>query len=110
MAQILFNRLAIQMPLQVDATLQYVKGYNKTESAWWSTPLAVDKELDSPYNTYKHNGLPPSPICNPGLMAIEAVLSPSPTQALYYIHDNNGKIHTAVSLSEHNANVNKYLR
>jgi UPF0755 protein len=109
-AQILFNRLAIQMPLQVDATLQYVKGYSKVESAWWSTPLAVDKELDSPYNTYKHSGLPPSPICNPGLMAIEAVLSPSPTQALYYIHDNSGKIHTAVSLSEHNANVNKYLR
>ena len=109
-AQILLNRLDIGMPLQVDATLQYVKGFDKTEMAWWSTPLAEDKKLDSLYNTYKYAGLPPGPICNPGLSAIKAVLSPSPTQALYYIHDNSGKIHVAVTLQEHNANVNKYLR
>lgn len=109
-AQILLNRLEIDMPLQVDATLQYIKGYNKTEASWWQTPLAEDKKLDSLYNTYKHPGLPPSPICNPGISAIKAVLNPTLTQALYYIHDNSGKIHTANSLDEHNANVNKYLR
>lgn len=109
-AQILLNRLDINMALQVDATLQYVKGYNKAEQSWWQTPLAEDKKLDSLYNTYKHPGLPPGPICNPGLAAIKAVLRPTPTKALYYIHDNSGKIHTANTLDEHNANVNKYLR
>lgn len=109
-AQILFNRLDIDMPLQVDATLQYVKGFNKVEQSWWQSPLAEDKKLDSLYNTYKYVGLPPGPICNPGLAAIKAVLTPSPTKALYYIHDNSGKIHTANTLDEHNANVNKYLR
>lgn len=109
-AQILLNRLEIDIPLQVDATLQYVQGYNKTEASWWQTPLAEDKKLDSLYNTYQYAGLPPGPICNPGISAIEAVLNPSPTKALYYIHDNSGKIHTANSLDEHNANINKYLR
>lgn len=109
-AQILLNRLDLGMPLQVDATLQYIKGFSKTEMAWWSTPLADDKKLDSLYNTYKHAGLPPGPICNPGSSAIKAVLNPAPTQALYYIHDNSGKIHTAITLQEHNLNVNKYLR
>jgi len=109
-AQILLNRLDIEMPLQVDATLQYVKGYSKTESSWWPDPLAEDKKIDSLYNTYKNAGLPPGPICNPGIAAIKAVFNPTPTQALYYIHDNSGKIHTAITLDEHNANVNKYLR
>ena len=109
-AQILINRLNIDMPLQVDATLQYVKGYSQVEASWWQNPLAEDKKLDSLYNTYKYAGLPPGPICNPGLAAIKAALLPGQTQALYYIHDNSGKIHTANTLEEHNANVNKYLR
>lgn len=109
-AQILLNRLQIGMPLQVDATLQYIKGYGQAEQTFWQTPLAEDKKLDSLYNTYKNAGLPPGPICNPGLAAIRAVLKPSSTTALYYIHDNSGKIHTAETLQEHNANVNKYLR
>lgn len=109
-AQIMLNRLEISMALQVDATLQYIKGFDKTESSWWSTPLAQDKKIDSLYNTYANAGLPPGPICNPGLAAIKAVLNPSPTQALYYIHDNSGIIHIANTLEEHNSNVNKYLR
>lgn len=109
-AQILLNRLEIGMPLQVDATLQYIKGYSQVEGSWWPTPLAADKSLNSLYNTYQQPGLPPAPIANSGLAAIQAVLSPRPTQALYYIHDNSGQIHTAQTLDEHNANVNKYLR
>lgn len=109
-AQILLNRLAIKMPLQVDATLQYIKGSGGTEVSWWRTPFAEDKQLDSLYNTYKYAGLPPGPICNPGLAAIRAVLTPTPTTALFYLHDQNGKIHLANTLQEHNANVNKYLR
>lgn len=109
-AQILFNRIDIGMPLQIDATLSYVKGFSKIENSWWPNPLAEDKKINSLYNTYKNAGLPPGPICNPGLGAIKAVLNPTPTQALYYIHDNSGKIHTANTLQEHNSNVNKYLR
>ncbi len=109
-AGILSNRLRIGMALQVDATLQYIKGYSKTELSWWPNPLADDKKIDSLYNTYKHASLPPGPICNPGLAAIKAALNPSSTSALYYIHDNAGKIHTAETVEEHNSNVNKYLR
>lgn len=109
-AGILTNRLRIGMPLQVDATLQYVKGYSSTENSWWPTPLAADKQLTSPYNTYQNPGLPPGPIASPGLAAIKAVLSPATTSALYYIHDRQGRIHTATDLAGHNANVNQYLR
>ena len=109
-AGILQHRLDIEMPLQVDATLQYIKAYSHTEETWWSTPLAVDKELDSLYNTYQYAGLPPAPICNPGLAAIKAVLSPKSTRALYYLHDNAGQIHTAETLEGHNRNIDEYLR
>jgi len=109
-AGILFNRLNIGMPLQVDATLQYIRGYSAAEQTWWPTPSSVDKNLNSPFNTYQEVGLPPSPICNPGLGAIRAVLNPQSTSAFYYIHDLSGKIHTANTLEAHNANVNQYLR
>jgi UPF0755 protein len=109
-AGILFNRLNINMPLQVDASLQYIKGYSVAEQSWWSTPTAADKNLDSVYNTYQNPGLPPRPICNPGLVAIKAALNPQTTSDLYYLHDLSGKIHTAETLDEHNANVNQYLR
>ena len=109
-AGILFNRLEINMPLQVDATLQYIKAFSTAEQNWWSTPTAADKKLDSAYNTYLNPCLPPAPICNPGLAAIEAVLNPQSSNALYYIHDLSGQIHTAETLEAHNANVNQYLR
>jgi UPF0755 protein len=108
-AGILFNRLDIGMPLQVDATLQYIKSYSSAEQSWWSTPTAADKSLNSPFNTYQNSGLPPSPICNPGLAAIKAVLNPQVTSAFYYIHDLSGRIHVAETLDGHNANVNRYL-
>lgn len=109
-AGILFNRLEINMALQVDATLQYIKAFSTAEQNWWATPTAADKKLASAYNTYLNPGLPPAPICNPGLAAIEAVLNPQSSNALYYIHDLSGQIHTAETLEAHNANVNQYLR
>lgn len=108
-AGVLENRLKIKMPLQVDATLQYIKGYSQSEKNWWATPLAVDKQLKSPYNTYLNPGLPPWPISNPGVAAIEAALNPLESDYLFYLHDQ-GKIYLARTLSEHNANVAKYLR
>ena len=68
------------------------------------------KNIDSPYNTYENNGLPPHPICNPGLDAIDAVLHPTETDCLYYLHDSNRQIHCAKTLEEHQANIEKYLQ
>lgn len=107
---VLHNRLDLKMPLQVDATLQYVKGYNAAEKTWWATPLAADKTLKSPFNTYLNTGLPPSPIASPGLNAVKAALAPQNSDYLFYIHDEQGKLHLAKTLAEHNANVQKYLR
>jgi UPF0755 protein len=109
-AGILQNRIKKGMGLNVDATLQYTKGYDTTLKTWWPEPLAADKESTSPFNTYKFAGLPPHPISNPGLEAIQAVLAPEKTNALYYIHDRQGNIHTANTIEEHNQNVNTYLR
>lgn len=109
-AGILLNRLEIDMALQVDASLQYIKGYNKATQDWWSPPLAADKDLKSKYNTYLYPGLPPAPISNPGIGAIKAVLSPTSSNYVYYLHDMDGAIHYAATLDEHNANIAKYLR
>lgn len=109
-AGILMNRLEINMALQVDATLQYANGYDNVQKTWWKEPLAKDKETASPYNTYLNAGLPPTPICNPGLDAIQAVINPIPSDNLYYLHDSNGIGHYAQTYDEHLANINKYLR
>lgn len=107
-AGILWNRIDIGMALQVDATLQYVRG---TSSEWWPNPTAADKQLASPYNTYQNSGLPPRPICNPGLEAIEATLDYLEVNDLFYIHDpKTGKMYYAEDIDGHNANVNTYLR
>lgn len=109
-AGVLWHRISIGMPLQVDATMQYAKGYNQIQQTWWAPPLAVDKSIDSPFNTYQIAGLPPAPIANPSLNAIKATLNPIQTKNLFYIHDRSGKIHYAENLEGHNANINRYLR
>lgn len=107
-AGILWNRLLIAMPLQVDATLQYARG--DTGSGSWAPVAAADKQIDSLFNTYKHTGLPPSPISNPGLDAIDAVLHSEDTKCLYYLHDRDRQIHCAVTYAEHLKNIEKYLK
>lgn len=109
-AGILWNRIEIGMPLQVDATLQYITGYDRVQQGWWTPPTAQQKQIESPYNTYLNTGLPPQPIANPSVDAIRATLLPQETDALFYIHANDGTIYTAETLDEHNANVNQYLR
>jgi UPF0755 protein len=109
-AGVLQNRLDNNIALQVDASLQYIKGFSASENTWWATPLAADKQLSSPFNTYAHPGLPPAPIANPGVAAVKAALDPADSDYLYYIHDNQGKLHLAKTLAEHNANVAQYLR
>jgi UPF0755 protein len=109
-AGVLWNRLKIGMPLQADATLQYAKGYDQQSKTWWSEPLAADKDSTSLFNTYKNPGLPPRPIANPGLDAIEATLKPDTHGYLYYISDRQGNIHFAKTYDEHLQLVNKYLK
>ncbi|MFZ3301163.1 MAG: endolytic transglycosylase MltG [Microgenomates group bacterium] len=114
-AGVLFKRLENDWPLQVDATLQYAKDSSKfktisSSNKYWEPIYSNDKEIDSPFNTYKNLGLPPAPISNPGLSTIEASINPEESDYWYYIHDNSGKIHFARDLSEHNANIAKYLR
>ncbi|NCN51223.1 MAG: endolytic transglycosylase MltG [Candidatus Pacebacteria bacterium] len=107
-AGILWNRIDIGMALQVDATLQFVRG---TSAQWWPNPTAADKALVSPFNTYQNVGLPPQPISNPGIEAIQATLDYLDVPDLFYIHDPaTGKMYFAETIDQHNANVNKYLR
>ena len=108
-AGIMWNRLNGDMNLEIDATVQYARG--KTDNGWWAPVMADDiRNINSPYNTYKNKGLPPYPIGNPGLPAIEATLHPIETECLYYIHDNNRQIHCAKTLEEHQANIDEYLK
>ena len=108
-ASVLENRLNLGMALQVDATVQYALGYQPQEQTWWKKNLtATDLQIVSPYNTYTNPGLPPTPISNPDLEALEAVLNPADTNYLYYISDNKGVMHYAATLEEHNANIRTY--
>ncbi len=104
-AGIFYNRLNIGMPLQSDATVNYATG--KSEAS----PSLVDLEINSPYNTYKHKGLPPTPICNPSTASINAVLNPIDSEFLYYLHDQKtGEPYYAQTHEEHIQNKFKYLK
>ncbi len=110
-AGILLNRLNQDWPLQVDATLQYILGYQVKDKTWWKKELTEeDKAIESPYNTYKYAGLPPTPIANPGIEAIKAVIYPTKTEYMFYIHDKAGGAHYAKTIEEHEKNVANYLR
>ncbi len=104
-AGIIIKRLAAGWPLQIDATIQYVQGNSKD---WW--PKDIDTKYLSAYNTYINLGLPPTPIANPGLAAIQAVLNPIENDYWYYLSDSKGITHFAKTLNEHNLNIDKYLR
>ncbi len=110
-ASILLKRLKNDWPLQVDATIQYALGYQAKEKTWWKKRLTQDDlEINSPYNTYKNLGLPPTPICNPGLASIIAVVEADLNTAnWFYLSDKTGRMHFAVTLEEHNRNIEKYL-
>jgi UPF0755 protein len=108
-AGVLSNRLKIGMKLDVDATVQYVIGFTKADGWWKKNLTSEDLQIKSPYNTYLYAGLPPSPICNPGLAALKAVLDPTETDYFYYLSDKTGAMHYAVTFSEHKANIAKFL-
>lgn len=101
-AQVLLKRLKLNMPLQTDATLQYLMDAPKEEVS------IEDTQIDSPYNTYQHTGLPPGPIANPGMASITAVLHPADTDYLYFVADRLGHNHYAYTYEEHLNLVNQY--
>lgn len=104
---VIWNRLFSGMKLQMDATLQYAKGND--ESGWWPRVSPEDKSVSSPYNTYKNSGLPPSPISNPGLAAIEAAINPQKTSCLFYFHKNR-QIYCSKTYEEHKNKIDVYLK
>lgn len=118
-ARVIYNRLQFDMPLQIDATLYYKQDGDR--------PFSELREVDSPYNTYKYKGLPPTPIANPGRASIAAALAPAPNPStgdplckdlkantpcayLYYVlSDKNGGHTFAVTYEQHEANVQKAI-
>lgn len=101
---VIWNRLFINMPLQLDATLQYAKG-SLPGQAWWPIPVPADKFIDSPYNTYTNKGLPPYAIANPSLEAVVAALNPKITDCLFYFHANGGEFYCSKTYEEHVAKL-----
>ncbi|MDO8572536.1 MAG: endolytic transglycosylase MltG [bacterium] len=100
---ILWNRMKIGMPLQVDAAFLYVNGET-------TAGLSLeDLKIDSPYNTYRYKGLPKGPIGNPGLDAIMATIEPQTSSYLYYLSDKQGMMHYSKTFEEHKKNKAKYL-
>jgi UPF0755 protein len=108
-SSVIHNRLALGMKLDLDATVQYALGYQAGTGTWWKKSLTgSDLALNSPYNTYKNPGLPPTPISNPGLESLQAAANPSTTPYLYYFTDGQGTNHYARTLEEQTANIQKY--
>ncbi len=113
-AGVFLNRLRQGMLLQADPTVQYALAPSPRRPAdgWWKPKLTTaDLALTSPYNTYRSPGLPPGPICSPGLPAVEAVLHPAPTDYLYFVAKGDDGTHAfARTLAEHDENVQRYQR
>jgi len=116
-AGILIKRWQEDWPLQADATVQYALANQKKDSAdwqefeWWPQRITKnDLQIDSPYNTYKYKGLPPTPISNPGLDSLQAVINSQSSDYWFYLSDSQGEIHYAQTAKEHNQNIEKYLR
>jgi UPF0755 protein len=101
-ASVFYNRLAQGMPLQSDVTVAFAKG------APGSPITEADKSINSPYNTYLNTGLPPGPICNPGLASIVAALTPPSTDYLYFLTDKDSHAHFSRTLAEHQQQIIQY--
>jgi UPF0755 protein len=101
------NRLKINMALDADPSVIYAA---RLARRYQGTIYASDLQFDSPYNTYKHPGLPPGPIANPGKASLQAAMHPSESNYLYFVSDNSGHHRFARTLDEHSHNVALYRR
>jgi len=112
------NRININMALQADPTVQYAKYTNLGQAPvkdgkidYWAPITVADYTgVKSPFNTYLSAGLPPAPICNPGIKSLEAAANPASTNAYFFFSTSDGKLITSKTLAEHNANKVKYLK
>lgn len=100
---VLWRRIAIGMPLQVDAAFVYLLGKGTAELS------LEDLKVDSPYNTYTNLGLPPGPISNPGLDSLKAAVAPKESDYLYYLADKDGVTHFSRTFEEHKRKKEEYL-
>ena len=100
---ILWKRIEIGMPLQVDVTFDYINGKNSF------TLTKTDLAVDSPYNTYVYDGLPPGPIANPSLDSIDAAITPTESDYLYFLADRQGVVHYSATFEEHRRKKFLYL-
>lgn len=118
-ASVFYNRIKIGMRLESDVTVEYGLDNDRLSSQtkenigqfiFW-TPLKAgeSKTTNSEYNTYKISGLPPTPICNPGLKSIVATVNPAQSDYYYFLTDKDGKAHFAKTKTEHDGNIGKYL-
>jgi len=106
-ASVYYNRLANHIALDADPSVIYAELLNGN---YQGALHHADMRIDSPYNTYRHPGLPPGPIGNPGKSSLEAAMHPAQTDYYYFVSDGNGRHRFAHSLEEHNRNVAAYRR
>ncbi|MDR1683996.1 MAG: endolytic transglycosylase MltG [Elusimicrobiota bacterium] len=108
-AAVYLNRIKIGKKLEADPTVQYAIGYSEDEGRHWKKRvLYKDLRHDSPYNTYRYQGLPPGPIANPGISSVQAVLEPQPGfDALYFVADSTGRHIFSVTYNQHVQNIQK---
>ena len=106
-AAVFLNRLERRMPLQTDPTVIFAL---RKAGTYNGNVRREDLEIDSPYNTYRHAGLPPGPIASPGLESLRAVLHPVASRELYFVSRNDGSHQFSESLAEHERAVTRYQR
>lgn len=107
-ASVFLNRLAAGIKLDSDPTVQYSLGYDRDNSTWWKNPLSLkDLQVNSHYNTYLYSGLPPGPIANPGLSALQAVAFPAQTPYYFFRSacDGSGRHNFAETFEQHKQNA-----
>ena len=109
-ASVYLNRIKKGMRLEADPTVQYAMGFQPEKGTWWKTPVSLDEysKVISPYNTYINEGLPPTPICNPGRDAIRAAIDPAQTDYFFFLGKGDGSHVFAKTFEEHQANIAKY--
>lgn len=108
-AAVYLNRFRIGKKLEADPTVQYALGFNLKENRYWKKGLTyADLRTDSPYNTYRYNGLPPGPICNPSAASVQGVLQPEADfEALYFVADNTGRHAFSKTFDEHRRHIKR---
>jgi len=106
-ASVIYNRIERNMPLQIDPTVIYAL---KRKGKWDGKLTKKSLQIEDPYNTYLYRGLPPSPICNPGLRSLKSALSPAKTDYLYFVSMGNGRHAFSSDYREHLKNIALYRK